>query len=144
MTTPTKQTGPVFTLWHGGSSYAQPEHSQLERFETIEDAAIEAENRLTASGEQVFHFVTTGGPTYARTPVVDETSSVQVFLSDPREGDGDWYPDAELVWSPLDAEFAFADDARATCGCPAIDLHENACPNSPDVCADCCPCHGED
>ena len=36
MTTTTKQTGPVFTLWHGGSSYAQPEHSQLERFETID------------------------------------------------------------------------------------------------------------
>lgn len=139
----TKQTGPVFTLWHGGPSYATPELDQLEEFPTIEDAAIEAENRLTHGGDNAFHYVATGLVTYARTPVVDETSTVQVFLAQPHPGD-DLTPDATLIWSPIDHAFELEDDARATCGCPALDLHTNACPNSPDVCADCCPCHGDD
>lgn len=29
------------------------------------------------------------------------------------------------------------------CGHPIAALDGNACPNSPDCCADCCPCHGD-
>src|ERR1051326_2538343 len=93
----TMQTGPVFTIWHGGTNYAPSGTEHVERFETVEDAAIESENRLKCpSFANTFRYLT--GEETCRTPLVDEENSyVEVFLTHPELGTE---PDAVLSYDP--------------------------------------------
>lgn len=74
-------------LWHGGSSYAAPEYSDLESFDTIKEAQAEFENRIFNSSYPCCYpdTVEDGGP------------EAWIFFGDKPADDGDLYPDE--VWN---------------------------------------------
>ena len=83
--------GPVWMLWHGGSSYASPgtqEREDCEPFATLADALAEFDAR----------------PGDSFTPCVSRQSAeyggplAQIYFSDPF-GNGDAYPDAEIQFN---------------------------------------------
>lgn len=74
----------VWALWHGGHSYASPDMSHLETFES-QTAAVEACRDRYDNVD-------------GRTPAVDESSGMTVWLADPSDSD-DPYPDRLIVRS---------------------------------------------
>ena len=85
----------VYALWYGGyGRYAAPSvDSDLEVFDSVEDAAIECDNRYRTGD----HFKCDVRPVGARPyiayfPDVGTDSGMHVFLEDPRDAT-DPYPD---------------------------------------------------
>ena len=91
----------VYGLWHGGhGSYSEPEHSDLEVFSSLADAMAQLATRYHSGRWNTFTYAD-GRTDTADTPAVSETSSMWIFLADPRASDdGDWYPDRVLSIGP--------------------------------------------
>lgn len=91
----------VYALWHGGGSYALGEISDsLETFPTLGCARDACASRWGTGSRwrQLFKYAD-GRQDYVFTPVVDETSGMHVWMSDPR-GDSDPYPDHVICYAP--------------------------------------------
>lgn len=97
----TANVGPVWTIWYGGGNYSQLDAiDNVERWDTLEDALIEAENRKGSGHHYACDFPYAHKPhERALTPCVDDTSRVEVFLADPvTDYDGSTIPDAVFEW----------------------------------------------
>lgn len=79
----------VYALWHGGSSYAAPEYSDLEVFDSLADFKAEFLSRLSNS---YYPCVTEESPDMGG-------PSAWVFLGTKPE-DGDLYPDRVAYFGP--------------------------------------------
>lgn len=102
-------TGPVWVLWHGGANYSRGHEADIERFDTVESAAIEAENRLRSGNHFPCDFLYVNKPHHrVMTPCVDESSTMEIYLADPT-GDS-LIPDAVLEWCEAAQEFVIAED----------------------------------
>lgn len=83
----------VFGLWHGGRNYAPGyvnDEGNLESFPSLQAAIDACSSRFHGQTLQSFYYLS--GVEQTLCPMVDETSSMSVWLSDPRESD-DPYPD---------------------------------------------------
>lgn len=88
----------VYGLWYGGPSYSQPDRESLEVFPSI-SAAKRALWERYYDGDWSHCDVTyaDGRVVSVLFPCVErESTEIGLFLYDPREGDGDWYPDRLL------------------------------------------------
>ena len=97
----------IYALWQGGDagSYSPSDRERdLEVFDTVEDAAIEAYNRLRFGGRYRCDVrPVDGGPYATYFPAVSDTSYVEVWLEDPRGTDAE--PDVRLVYDESSDEF---------------------------------------
>ena len=92
----------VYARWYGGTNYSGP--AELEVFESVEDAAIECENRMKSDPfEHRFEFVDIE-PVRVRTPCVDEHSRMEIYLARLSEFD-DAMPDLVLVYDADEDRF---------------------------------------
>ena len=90
----------IFGYWHGGSSYAGNTPEYLEIFDSIREAREAFVSRYSNGfwHRQRF-FYADGGESYALTPAVDESASMELWLSDPRLHD--WpHPDILISYGP--------------------------------------------
>lgn len=91
----------VYALWNGGPSYASAYMEEdVEKFESLADAVAAAQSRKDSGHwiPQDFNFVSRE-PQSSLTPGVSETSSMDIFMVDPRES-YDPYPDYRIEVSP--------------------------------------------
>lgn len=91
----------IFGVWHGGSSYSGGDFvDSIEMFNSLEDAISACQSRMNSGHwmPQTFDYLNRDSEDVC-TPCVDETSSMDIFLSDPTEAH-DAYPDAriEIDW----------------------------------------------
>lgn len=93
----------VFALWHGGASYSVSSihDNDLEQFESIAAAEYAFRDRFDSNGRRTvdFHYVQRE-PDSTYVPAVDESSTMDIYKYDPRESDGDAYPDFQLSFGP--------------------------------------------
>lgn len=96
----------IYALWYGGASYSPGEISRdLEVFETIEDAAIEADNRRKCGDWYACDFrYADGRVEQSKCPAVGDDSEMQVWYIDPRE-DRDPYPDRLIKYNATTDDF---------------------------------------
>jgi hypothetical protein len=75
----------VYGTWHGGSSYASPELSDIEEFASVDDALTEFEQRRNSGYGYInlYH----GDPYHTRTPAVDD-GAVMYLWHEPPGPDG--------------------------------------------------------
>ena len=102
--------GPIYVVWHGGSSYAAPHIPEdVERFDTLEDACIEADNRMRcgATFANTFRYINKPEENVL-TPVVGTDSRMEVFLADPSDVI-DHLPDFEIGYVEEIDEFVSVD-----------------------------------
>lgn len=82
----------VFGAWHGGASYSAPDlPADLERFESLEEAAAVLKLRSYATWPTLFPYLNRT-PETTRCPAVDEDCEMHVWLIDPTDVT-DPYPD---------------------------------------------------
>lgn len=96
----------IFGLWYGGASYANGDLDRdLETFDSVETACIEADNRYRTGGhfKNIFRFAD-GREEYQLTPAVDESSELHIWYSDPR-GERDPYPECRIRYDADTDEF---------------------------------------
>ena len=88
----------VYGLWWGGSSYAVPDMSSLEVFDSIEHAETALGERFATGGffPQTFHFAN-GIKDSVLCPTVDENTQITLYLSLPNSDDP--YPDKIITLS---------------------------------------------
>jgi len=98
----------IYGTWNGGGSYGPSDPvTDLERFESVEDALDAMDNRRDNGyvTPQRFEFVNRT-PESTLTPCVDESSSIHLYLA-VEEADGELvapdYPDFVVEFDPADA-----------------------------------------
>lgn len=89
----------AYGIWHGGSGYSLGDIRELEKFPSIKFARETFQERAQSTGAAYLNtYFTDRENESVRFPAVDERTTMDVYLYDPREG-GD-SPDFRLVLGP--------------------------------------------